>query len=104
MNRRITNSKGFNLPTYPNELIYIPDMLVAIVALNQFANLNNGKYRPTVTKWLEKAKTHWIDQETGLLTSFLKEDGQQYQNAPIKGSYSALNCYYLTFIDTTFAK
>ena len=31
MNRRIRQSKSLNLPTYPGEYIYIPDMLVAIV-------------------------------------------------------------------------
>ena len=35
MNRRILNSDSMNLPTYPGESIYIPDMLVAIVALNK---------------------------------------------------------------------
>ena len=32
MNRRIRQSPYLNLPTYPEEYIYIPDMLVAIVA------------------------------------------------------------------------
>ena len=48
MNRRILDSKTLNLPTYPGESIYVPDMLVAIVALNQYADMNNGKYRNTV--------------------------------------------------------
>ena len=37
------------------------------------------------------------------MVSFLDENGNLYKDAPIKGSYSALNCYYLTFIDETFA-
>ena len=37
------------------------------------------------------------------MVSFLKEDGTQYDRVPVKGSYSALNCYYLTFIDRSFA-
>ena len=36
----------------------------------------------------------WIDYE----------NGKMYKNSPIKGSYSALNCYYLTFIDEEFAQ
>lgn len=48
MNRRLLNRSSLNLPTYPGESIYIPDMLVAIVALNQYADMNNGKYRSTV--------------------------------------------------------
>lgn len=104
MNRRILNSNNLNLPTYPREAIYIPDMLVAIVALNQYANLNKGKYRSTVKKWVNRAQKEWLDDKTGLLVSFLQEDGTQYESAPVKGSYSALNCYYLTYINLQFAK
>ena len=104
MNHRILLSKGLNLPTYPDESVYIPDMLVAIVALEKYAEMNNGKYRSTVRKWINKAQKEWIDNDTGLLVSFVDEDGKQYEEAPVKGSYSALNCYYWTFIDETFAK
>ena len=103
MNHRIVLSKGLNLPTYPDEAIYIPDMLVAIVALNEYADMNNGKYRSTVKKWVQKAKKEWIDEKTGLLVSFVDENGKRYEDAPVKGSYAALNCYYLTFIDEAFA-
>ena len=93
-----------NLPTYPGESIYVPDMLVAIVALNQYADTHKGKYRSTVKKWVAKAQKDWLDKETGLLASFIDENGFLYDDAPIKGSYSALNCYYLTLIDEAFAK
>ena len=104
MNRRILSSKSMNLPTYPGESIYVPDMLVAIVALNQYADTHKGKYRSTVKKWVAKAQKDWLDKETGLLASFIDENGFLYDDAPIKGSYSALNCYYLTLIDEAFAK
>ena len=104
MNHRILLSKGLNLPTYPGESIYIPDMLVAIVALDKYSDMNDGKYRSTVRKWIKKAQKEWLDDDTGLLASFVDENGKQYEDAPVKGSYSALNCYYLTFIDETFAK
>lgn len=101
MNRRINNSPILNLPTYPHESIYIPDMLVAIVALSDYAKLNNGKYQETVNAWISRAKTEWIDHETGLLTSYLSKNGTC--SSEIRGSYSALNTYYLTLIDTSFA-
>ena len=53
--------------------------------------------------WIKRAQKDWIDNGTGLLVSFLDENGNLYKDVPIKGSYSALNCYYLTFIDETFA-
>lgn len=52
MNRRILTSECMNLPTYPGEDIYIPDMLVAIVALSDYAQLNNEKYQNTVNRWI----------------------------------------------------
>ena len=104
MNRRILESECMNLPTYPGEDIYIPDMLVAIVALTDYAQLNNGKYQNTVNRWIQRAKSEWIDSETVLLRSFLPLDGNTSVLSPIKGSYSTLNTYYLTQIDSEFAK
>ena len=102
MNRRISQSPVLNIPTYPNEPVYVPDMMVAIVALSDYTRLNNGKYSSTVKDWINRAKSEWIDDKTGLLVSFLDDNGQM--EAPIKGSYSTLNCYYMTKIDPNFAK
>ncbi|UKK54582.1 hypothetical protein [Prevotella sp. E2-28] len=105
MNRRILESPIMNLPTYPGESIYIPDMLVAIVALNNYASQYNGEYSSTVKLWVERAKKDWIDKETGLLASFLVHNGNSAEiEPPVKGSYSALNCYYLSLVDPDFAK
>ena len=105
MNRRICQSPIFNVPTYPGESIYVPDMLVAIVSLSNYAHQYGGKYQSTVDKWIERAKTEWIDQETGLLASFLEEDnGKAKIVLPVKGSYSALNCYYLSLVAPEFAQ
>ena len=99
MNRRILKSPSLNIETYPDECIYIPDMLVAIVSLHRYASFNNGKYESTVKNWLDKAKTEWIDSKTGLIASALPNG-----SFPIRGSYASLSCYYLTYIDAEFAK
>lgn len=105
MNRRIRQSKSLNLPTYPGEYIYIPDMLVAIVALTNYSSQYEGKYSTTVNMWVERAKKEWIDKETGLVASFLEVYNDSVQIVlPVKGSYSALNCYYLSLVDPEFAK
>lgn len=105
MNRRILLSPNLNLQTYPGELIYVPDMLVAIVALSNYSRQKDGKYWTTVHQWLEEMKTNWIDPASGLLASFIPYDGLSSSiSLPVKGSYSALNCYYLTFIDEEFAR
>lgn len=102
MDCRIRQSPSLNLPTYPGEGIYVPDMLVAIVALANYSRQHNGEYAATVNQWTERAKREWADPQTGLLLSFLSEDGKGV-GAPVKGSYAALNCYYLTYIDKSFA-
>lgn len=101
MNDRIIKSPSLNIQTYPKEYIYIPDMLVAIVALFNYSQQYKGKYRDTVNKWLCKAKTEWIDNKTGMLFSFLTKNGEAIP--VVKGSYSSLNCYYLSLIDNKFA-
>lgn len=105
LNRRMLDAETLNLPTYPDEPIYVPDMLVAVVALSHYAKFNHGSCQDTVNRWIEKAKTDWLDAKTGLLVSFLDNTGaQQIDGMPVKGSYSALNCYYLSLIDRSFAK
>lgn len=105
MDRRIRNSPTLNLPTYPEENIYVPDMLVAIAALSNYAATHQGRYRPTVDRWLEEMKKNWTDESTGLIVSMIPDDGDtQLETLPVKGSYAALNCYYLTFVDRNFAK
>lgn len=102
MNRRILQSSILNIPTYPDEPIYVPDIMVAIVVLSDYAELNNGVYSTTVNDWINRAKSEWIDNNTGLLVSFLDKYGKT--DTSVKGSYAALNCYYLTKIDAEFAK
>lgn len=105
INRRIVESPIYNLPTYPGEYIYIPDMLVAIVALSNYAHLYDGRYQSTVDTWVKRAQTEWIDRETGLLASFLEMNCEKAEIVrPVKGSYSALNCYYLSLVNQEFAK
>lgn len=105
MNRRLLDTPNMNLPTYPDEGVYVPDMLVAIVALSLYSQQNDGEYRATVENWIEQAKQQWLDPETQLISSFLPDETMgMYKNAPIKGSYTALSCYYLTFVDKEFAR
>lgn len=83
MNRRILTSECMNLLTYPVEDINIPDMLVAIVAISDYAKLDNGKYQTTVNRWIPRAKSEWIDSETGLLRPL---QSRSHQSSVPKGS------------------
>lgn len=102
MSRRISNVYSMMLPTYPGEPIYVPDMMVAIVALHRYSVLNDGCYNNLIGRWLIKADKEWTDEKTGLLVSMLNPDGTKSEDAPVIGSYAALNCYYLSLIDDDF--
>lgn len=104
MNRRILQSPNLNLQTYPGEFIYVPDMLVAIVALANYSKQNNGEYWPTVNSWLKLMQNDWIDEKSGQIASFIPDGEVWTGKLPAKGSYSSLSCYYLTFVDEEFAK
>lgn len=104
MNRRLLASSGLNLQTYPGEYVYIPDVLVAIVALNLYSLQNRGKYASTVKKWLDNMKMNHISEDNGLIASMVMYDYDGPSCITVKGSYTALSCYYLTFIDEDFAR
>lgn len=103
INRRMRKAPDRNLRSYPETPVCIPDMLAAVVALKEYSAANQGKYNTTVDEWVYRAKTEWIDHDTGLLKAYVDEEGGDVK-APIRGSNSALNTYFLTFIDDEFAK
>lgn len=103
MNRRILQSPILNLPTYPDEAVYVPDMLVAIVALAEYARQHNGVFASTVEKWKRLMLDRYVDSATGLIQSFIWPEMPEV-SLPVKGSYSALSCYYLTRIDPDMAR
>ena len=104
MARRIMKRTDLNLQTFPGTPIYVPDMLVAIVALANYARLNGGKYQDVVDLWVANMQANHLDPETGLIMS-LVPDGETWQeNQPVLGSYSALSVYYLTFVNEAFAR
>lgn len=98
MNRRMLQTRDLNLLSFPNKPVFFPDMLFAIVALHNYSQFYDGKYGDSVENWIEKAKSEWLNQRNGLLASMLKHNSR-----PIRGSYTALNCYCLTLIDREFA-
>jgi hypothetical protein len=104
MNRRILQSPNLNLQTYPGEFIYVPDMLVAIVALANYSKQNKGEYWSTLHSWLQLMQNDWIDEKSGQIASFIPDGEVWIGKLPAKGSFSALSCYYLTFVDKEFAK
>ncbi len=104
MARRIMDSPDLNLQTFPGTYIFVPDMLVAIVALANYAHLNGGKYRDVVDLWLANMKANHMDPDTGLIKSLVPDGETWVGEQPVLGSYSALSVYYLTYVDEDFAR
>ncbi|MBO7415473.1 MAG: hypothetical protein J6U22_02750 [Bacteroidaceae bacterium] len=69
MNRRLLNSPDFNLETYPFQPYYIPDVLVAIVALKLYSQQNGGIYDKTVDDWLANMKENHLSNINGIIAS-----------------------------------
>lgn len=104
MNRRLLSSPGMNLQTYPGECVYVPDMLVAIVALESYSRQYGGKYSSTVGKWVDNMKKNHLSESGGIIASEVLSDYEGPNCITVRGSYTALSCYYLTFVDEDFAR
>lgn len=104
LNRRMIESKyDLNLLSFPYKPIWLPDMLVTIVALRNYGKLYDGKYDDTLTRWIANAKSKWIHKESGLLAGQLPGQSRRVKGMVMRGSHSALNCSYLTMVDENFA-
>lgn len=103
LHRRMLQSPDLNLMSFPNGIVFLPDMLVTLVALTNYGKLRDDRYSATVKRWVDKARTDWTDKKTGLLISLYS----QYRNkrrSSLRGSYSALSTSYLTLVDEDFAR
>lgn len=56
LHKRMKESHALNLPTYPGEPIYVPDMLVTLVALSNLTWQCDDRYQSTINEWLKKQK------------------------------------------------
>lgn len=97
--RRMMQSPDMNLPSFPNGIVFLPDMMFTPLALSIYSKIYNGKYTDTVRKWAELTKAKWIDRRTGLLISRYYKSGQR---KPPCGAYAALNCSCLASFDEDF--
>lgn len=105
LNKRMLDSKyDMNLLSFPYKQIWLPDMLVSLVALRMYGKLYDGKYCNTVEKWLTNAKTMWIHKSTGLLAGQLPGQSRRVKGIVVRGSHSGLNASYLTMVDEEFAR
>ncbi len=105
LDRRMRQSRyDLNLLSFPNLPIFLPDMVVALIALRNYGRLFDGKYQETVEAWLHNAKTKWIHRRSGLLACKLPGASRRLKYMQMNGTYSALNCSYLALVDKDFAR
>lgn len=103
--RRMHESKyNLNLLSFPYKQIWIPDMLVTLVALRNYSDMYGGKYSDTIDAWLKNARTRWIHKGTGLLAGMLPGESRYHKGITVRGSHTALICSYLSLVDASFAR
>jgi len=102
--RRMHESRfDLNLLSFPRKQIWIPDMLVTLVALKNYGRLFDSRYEDTIQAWLKNAKTLWIQKSTGLLAGMLPGESRYQKGISVRGSHTALICSYLSLVDEGFA-
>ena len=101
LNRRMRQSRDLNLPSFPNGVVFLPDMMFCLLALKDYGKLYNGEFEDTVSLWLQMAKNHWIDKKTGLLYSCYHRNRTAGR---VSGAYAGLNCTGLAMLDEEFGR
>lgn len=101
LNRRMRQSRDLNLPSFPNEVVFLPDMMFCLLALKDYGKLYDGKFEDTVSLWLHIAKNNWIDKKTGLLYSSYSRNQAAGRES---GAYAGLNCTGLVLLDEEFGR
>ena len=95
INKRMSSGKDMNVVSFRNNIVFISDMVLACVALQNYAKLFGCQYAETARRWLEMAKKELIHKPTGLLMA----EKRYRWNPRVRGSYTALTNYFLTLLD-----
>lgn len=101
LNRRMLASRDLNLPSFPNGVIYLPDMMFAGLALKDYDSIYGETYHATITAWLYNLKTRYIEPKTGLLSSAIFRN---LTTGRTSGAYSGLNATGLALLDKRFGE
>lgn len=101
LNRRMLSSYDLNLPSFPNGIIFLPDMMFAGLALKDYDSICGETYHTTITKWLDTLMSRYIEPKTGLLASTIFRN---LTTGRTSGAYSGLNTTGLALLDTRFGE
>ncbi len=99
LNRRMLASHDLNLPSFPNGVIFLPDMMFSGLALKDYDSIHGVTYQSTISKWIDILKTRYIEPKTELLASTIFRN---LSLGRVSGAYSGLNTTGLSLIDKQF--
>ena len=99
LNRRMLASHDLNLPSFPNGVIFLPDMMFAGLALKDYDSICGETYHDTLHKWLYNLRNRYIEHKTGLLASSIFRN---LTTGRASGAYSGLNTTGLALLDSEF--
>ncbi len=94
LRRTIEESTFLCAETYPGQ-IYVPDNAVVIASLALYEQIDAGIEKGIADRWLQYARTHLSDPDTGLLVFRLARSGLPMQGS--RGSGSAWSIFYLSY-------
>lgn len=101
LNRRMLASHDLNLPSFPNRIIFLPDMMFSGLALKDYDSICGETYQKTLSKWIYNLKTRYMEPKTGLLSSTIFRN---LSLGRVSGAYSGLNTTGLSLLDEQFGK
>lgn len=101
LNRRMLASHDLNLPSFPNGVIFLPDMMFPGLALRDYDSIYGETYHSTIYKWLCNLKAHYIEPKTGLLASTIFRN---LSLGRVSGAYSGLNTTGLSLLNIQFGE
>ena len=99
--RRYGEDPAGNLASYPH-LRWLPDNTVALASLALHSRLTGSTYDQAGRRWAARAKTSWLDPETGLLASQVDAQGQVAEEP--RGSMLGWSIWFLARFDSAFAR
>ena len=100
--RRVSSEPGLLIETYPGEVYPVDNAAVmAAIALHARAT---GRARPAlVASWAARARSRWVDPESGLLFQAWNARTDRPADAP-RGSGTTLASYFLAFADAQLSR
>lgn len=99
--RRYSEAPAGNLASYPH-LCWLPDNTVALASLALHGRLTGSAYAGAGRRWVGRAKTDWLDPETGLLASQVDAQGGVAEEP--RGSMLGWSTWFVAQFDSTFAR